>query len=157
MNAAERVARTPGPPASPKVTTSTWRRSDTPRAVDGENGMLSLEAVALLPFLALLIVALLEVAGVIRDVVVVHEAARAGARAAATSTGTSAVVDAANAAAPELTLQVDVTPKVRRDGDIAHVEVSARRRVGPVTHTVRAHAVARVEPAVGTMTSRSPP
>jgi Flp pilus assembly protein TadG len=112
--------------------------------------MLSLEAVAMLPILALLLFALLETAGVLRDVLLVHEASRAGARAAATSSGTEPVAAAARAAAPELTVQVSVEPAVRRDGDLATVRVSADRRVGPVTHRFAASAVARVEPAVGT-------
>jgi Flp pilus assembly protein TadG len=112
--------------------------------------MLSLEAVMMLPILALLIMALMETAVVIRDVLVVHEAARAGARAAATTTGTDPVFAAARRAAPELTIEVSVDPVVRGDGDIAVVTVTARRLIGPMPHTIEARGVARVEPAVGT-------
>jgi Flp pilus assembly protein TadG len=119
--------------------------------------MLSLEAVMMLPILALLVMGLVETAVVIRDVLVAHEAARAGARAAATTSGAHPVTAAARRAAPELTIEVAVTPVVRGDGDIATVTVTARRRIGPVAHTIRARAVARVEPAVGTTARRPVP
>lgn len=119
--------------------------------------MLSLEAVWMLPVLALLIMGLLETAGVLRDVLLVHEAARAGARTAATTSGAPPVVTAAREAAPELELRVQVTPTVRRDGDLAAVVVTTQRRIGPVRHTIRARAVARVEPAVGTTATRPTP
>ena len=119
--------------------------------------MLSLEAVWMLPVLALLVLGLLETAGVLRDVLLAHEAARAAARTAATTSGDSAVISAAREAAPELELRVDVSPTVRRDGDLAVVEVRAERRIGPVTHTIRARAIARVEPAVGTTARRPAP
>ena len=117
----------------------------------GERGSLSLESVLVLPVLALLVVGVLEVAALTRDVLVAHEAARAGARAAATSTGTVAVERAARQAAPELEeVVVLVDPVTRRDGDVVRVTVSSRRAVLGVPTTVRASAVARVEPAVGT-------
>ena len=115
-----------------------------------ELGSLSLESVLVLPVLALLVVGVLEVAAVTRDVLVAHEAARAGARAAATSTGTAAVERAAREAAPELEVVVLVDPVTRRDGDVVRVTISSRRPVLGVPTTVRASAVARVEPAVGT-------
>jgi Flp pilus assembly protein TadG len=138
----ERAVPAPGPAAD--------RRSSA-------SGAVSLEAVLVLPLLALLVSGLLEVAGVVRDVLVVHEAARVGARAAATSTGTAGVVRAARDAAPELTVRVEVDPASRRDGDLVRVSVSATRRLGPVTHQVRAVSVARVEPAVGTLGTAPPP
>lgn len=119
--------------------------------------MLSLEAVWMLPVLALLILGLLETAGVLRDVLLTHEAARAGARTAATTTSAPPVVSAAREAAPELDIRVEVSPAVRRDGDLARVVVTSRRAIGPVTHTLRAEAVARVEPAVGTTALRRMP
>lgn len=110
-----------------------------------------MEAVLILPVLALMTVGLLQVAAIVSDVLLVHEAARAGARTAATTSGSAPVVEAANAAAPELErMTVQVTPVVRRDGDIARVEVAVTRSIGPVDHTLRATSVVRVEPAVGT-------
>ncbi len=112
----------------------------------------------MLPILAILVMALMETAVVIRDVLVVHEAARAGARAAATTSGADPVIAAARQAAPELSIEVTVDPVVRGDGDIAMVIVTARRNIGPVRHTIEGRAVARVEPAVGTTARhRAPP
>lgn len=110
-----------------------------------------MEAVLILPVLALMTVGLLQVAAIVSDVLLVHEAARAGARTAATTSGAGPVVEAANSAAPELEgMTVQVTPVVRRDGDIARVEVTLTRSIGPVDHTLKATSVVRVEPAVGT-------
>ena len=116
---------------------------------DGEAGMLSLEVVLMLPVVAVLVLGLLQVAALGRDLLVLHEAARVGARVAATTTGSSAPERAARAAAPELTgLVVEVIPAVRADGDLVVVSVRADRRLGPVTRTLRAEALARVEPGV---------
>ena len=113
-------------------------------------GMLSLEAVLVLPVLALLILGLFQVAAVARDVLILHESARAGARAAATTTGTTAPDRAARAAAPELSeLRVEIDPRTRQAGDLVTVKVSSVRRVGPVTHQLSARAVAHVEASVG--------
>jgi hypothetical protein len=99
---------------------------------------------------ALLVLGLLGAVGIVRDVLVLHEAARAGARVAATTTGTDPVARAARQAAPELPdLRVVVTPSTRRDGDLARVQVEVERRLGPVSHRLRASTVARVEPTVG--------
>ena len=115
-----------------------------------DGGMLSLEVVLMLPVIALIVLGLIQVAALGRDLLVLHEAARVGARVAATTSGTSAPERAARAAAPELGgLTVRVTPAVRADGDLVIVEVSAEHRLGPVTRTLRAQALARVEPAVG--------
>lgn len=115
-----------------------------------EEGMLSLEAVLVLPVVALLIVGMVQVAALGRDLLVLHEAARIGARVAATTTGTSAPERAARAAAPELRgLVVDVAPAVRSDGDLVVVVVRAEHLLGPVTRTLTARAIARVEPVVG--------
>jgi Flp pilus assembly protein TadG len=123
------------------MTMHTWR---------DEDGMLSLEAVLVLPVVALLIVGMIQVAALGRDLLVLHEAARVGARVAATTSGTTAPERAARAAAPELGgLVVEVAPTVRSDGDLVVVVVSAEHRLGPVTRTLEARAIARVEPVVG--------
>ena len=135
-----------GPPMRPG-----WCRA-------GQAGVLSLEAVLILPVLAVLLVVLLQLAALVADVLLLHEAARAGARAAATTSGRAAVAQAAREAAPELDgLRVAVEPETRRDGDLAHVTVTVHRTVGPVSHRLRATAVARVEPAVGTTARQEPP
>lgn len=112
--------------------------------------MLSLEAVLVLPVLALLATLLLQVAVVLRDVLLVHEAARSGARVAATTAGSAAPTRAAREAAPELSgLAVSVTPAVRGEGDVVTVVVTATRSVGGVAHRIRGSAVARVEASGG--------
>ena len=114
-----------------------------------QDGMLSLEVVMMLPVIALLILGLLQVAAFGRDLLVLHEAARVGARVAATTSGSAAPERAARAAAPELPgLIVEVIPAVRSDGDLVVVIVRAERRMGPVTRTLKAEALARVEPVV---------
>lgn len=136
---------TVGPPGPPQGATA----ETPPRSSD--TGALSLEAVLVLPLLAVLVVVLLQVAALVTDVLVLHEAARAGARMAATTSGSTAVVAAAKESAPELPdLTVQVTPTVRGDGDLVRVEVRVTRSVGPVAHRLQAVAHARVEPAVGT-------
>ncbi|MFP4634668.1 MAG: hypothetical protein ACLFRD_02300, partial [Nitriliruptoraceae bacterium] len=105
--AADRAARAPSGP-----------RTTSDRA---QAGMLSLEAVLLLPVIALLVVGLLGAAVVVRDVLLVHEGARAGARTAATTSGTSEVVAAVTAAVPELDVAVEVDPVRRGDGDLVTV------------------------------------
>lgn len=116
----------------------------------GEHGALSLEAVLVLPLVAVLVLGLLQVAGFGRDLLVLHEAARAGARAAATTTGSDAPRAAAEAAAPELPgLRVEVIPVWRRTGDLATVTVRVTRRFGPVSRDLTARAVVHVEPTVG--------
>ncbi len=114
-----------------------------------ESGMLSLEVVLVLPVVALLVLGLLQVAALGRDLLVLQEAARVGARVAATTTGATAPERAARAAAPELSgLVVEVTPAVRADGDLVVVTVRAERRMGPISRTLRAEALALVEPVV---------
>lgn len=122
--------------------TAAGRRAD-------EHGVVSLEWMLALPLLALAVVGLLEVTAVMRDALLVHDAARAGVRAAATSTGTAPVEAAVAARLGPLDHAVEVSPRERTAGDLVEVTVAAERAVGPVTHPVRARAVARVEPVVG--------
>lgn len=141
-----------GPPAlfaRPSPATGGHRRG-WPGSRSAE-GALSLEAVMILPILALLVVVLLQLAALVTDVLLLHEAARSGARAAATTSGTGPVVAAVKEAAPELPdITVQVAPTVRGDGDLVRVEVRVTRSIGPVDHRLQAVAHARVEPAVGT-------
>lgn len=115
---------------------------------EGQAGVLSLEAVWILPAVALLVVGLILALGLVRDVLLLHEAARVGARNAVTTNGAEPVVAAARAAAPELELTVHVNPVVRSDGDLVTVRVHATRTIGPVVHRLSARAVGRVEPVV---------
>ncbi len=126
-------------------------RGRTARVGTGDDqGMLTLEVVLLLPVVAVLVIGLVQVAALGRDLLVLHEAARMGARVAATTSGADAPERAARAAAPELSgVVVDVAPAVRRSGDLVVVIVRADHRLGPVTRTLEARALARVEPVVG--------
>jgi hypothetical protein len=123
--------------------------AQTPDRDEGHAGVLSLEAVWILPALALLVVGLLLALGLVRDVLLLHEAARVGVRTAVTTNGAEAAVAAARSAAPELELTVHVNPVVRSDGDLVTVRVHATRTIGPVVHRLSARAVGRVEPVVG--------
>ncbi len=112
--------------------------------------MLSLETVLVLPILAMIIVALLHLASLLADVLIVHEAARAGVRAAVTTTDDRQVIAHARAAAPELPdLAIEVSPSPRSSGDVVRVDVLAQRMFGPVSYPVRAAGIATVEPGVG--------
>ena len=137
--------RDPGRAAAhPAITAPGERRAHHP----GQEGVLSLEAVWVLPALVFLVIGLLSVVGLVRDVLLLHEAARAGVRMAATTTGEAPVVTAARMAAPELQVVVRVDPVHRSDGDLVTVRVSAIRTIGPVHHQLSARAVGRVEPVV---------
>lgn len=104
----------------------------------------------LLPVMAIMLTLLVLFAGVARDQIILHEGARAGARAAATTTDDAEVIRRVREAAPELRdLRVTVVPSGRRDGDIARVVVYARRSYPfGIQQTLRAQANSRVEPGV---------
>lgn len=115
----------------------------------GERGSLSLEAILVLPVIALLGLGLVTTVAVLRDVLLLHEAARVGARLAATTTNDAAVANAARDAAPELAgLRLALSPSPRGTGEVVTVTTSVARRVGPTTLLLRATAHARVEPVV---------
>lgn len=114
-----------------------------------QRGAVALEWVLTLPLLALAVAGLLEVGGVVRDGLLVHEGARAGARAAATSLERAPVEEAVAGAVGHLAPDVKVVPTPRRAGDVVEVTVRVERSLGPVTHPLTARAVARVEPAAG--------
>ena len=116
--------------------------------MNDEAGVLSLEAVWVLPLFMLLGVGVLHVVGYARDVVAVHEAARAGVRAASVTQGVEGPVRAASEAAFGQDVAVTVTPQTRSFGEIVTVEVTVHRTIGPVQYPIRARAYARVEPVV---------
>ncbi|MBS3941739.1 MAG: hypothetical protein KG028_12345 [Actinobacteria bacterium] len=137
--------RAASPTARPRV--SRGRAASSRRS---QGGSLSLEAVFVLPVIALLALGLLNTVTVLRDVLLLHEAARVGARVAATSTDRSVVANAARAAAPELAgIELTVTPPSWEPGDVVTVRVSATRRVGSTSLALRATAHARAEPTLG--------
>jgi hypothetical protein len=118
---------------------------------DREGGFLSLEYVLVLPVLASLLLLVLGVGALVRDVLVLQESARVGARVASTTGGDLAARWAVQDAAPELAdgpFTVRITPALRQAGDQVQVEVSAERRYGPFARQLRARSTARVEPIV---------
>lgn len=112
-----------------------------------QEGAVSLEAALLLPFVALIALAVLQTAGVARDLLLVHEAARAGARAAATTLGSGPPTEAAERAADGRPVVVRIDPGPRAPGSIVTVQVELPGRFGPLAYVVEASAVAEVEPA----------
>lgn len=114
-----------------------------------QDGIVSLELALALPLLALAVLAALQSLALARDVLLAHEAARAGARAAATTVTTGPVLAAAEAAADGRPVRVTVSPGRRRPGDLARVDVRIEHRIGPHVVPVRAGAAARVEPGAG--------
>lgn len=126
-------------------------RGGPTRPASPENGFLSLEYVLVLPVLAVLLGIVLAAGAIVRDVLVLQEAARVGARVASTTTGDLATRSAVHEASPELAdgpLTVRISPAVRRGGDQVQVEVTAQRRYGPFDRQLRARSTARVEPIV---------
>lgn len=116
------------------------------RRPDARAGAVSLEAALGVTVLLLLAAMLLQVVGVGRGVLLVHEAARAGARAAATGAPDAAVAAVARDAADGLDVAVTVRPAARRPGDLVTVEVGWTGTLGPLRPEVAARSVVRVEP-----------
>lgn len=112
----------------------------------GQDGAVSLEAALLLPFVALVTLAVLQTVGVARDLLLVHDAARAGARSAATTLGQGPPTDAARSAADGREVTVRVEPARRVVGDLVTVTVDLAGRFGHLPYTVTARSVAEVEP-----------
>jgi Flp pilus assembly protein TadG len=146
------------------VSTTTPRRAcaDRRRGPTGpgrdERGFLSLEWALTLPVLFVLGTLLIGAGAVVRDVLVLQEAARVGARVASTTPGSHAVDVAVRDAAPELSdLHVAVMPLQRRSGDPVEVVVRTTRRYGPVAQRLTARSTARTEPIVTGVPPAAPP
>lgn len=114
-----------------------------------ERGSVTFETILVLPFVMLTMLACLQVVGVVRDALLVHEAARAGVRAAATSQGTGAVAVAVDDAMGGRPHRVSVTPVTRQPGDLVTVVVRMETSLGPLRQDLSATVVAEVEPVVG--------
>ena len=114
-----------------------------------EDGVLSLELALAVPVLFLLLLVVFHALVLCRDVLIAHDAARAGARVAATTVDHGDVVAAVAAAADGHDVQVSVVPRSRHEGELVRVEVTMRSTAGLRARTVRATAVAYVEPGVG--------
>lgn len=111
-----------------------------------DRGAVALESVLVLPLVAIVLLAVLQLAGVVRDQLLVQEAARAAVRVAVTTRTAGPVVAAAEDAAAPHPVTTTVTPSRRRPGELVRVEVRLRGRLGPVTTTVTGRAAGRVEP-----------
>jgi hypothetical protein len=125
--------------------------SPVPRGVrpGAADGSVTLEWLLVLPLLALAVAGVLEVGAVVRDALLVQDAARVGVRAATTSTGDVEVGRAVAGVLDGRPHRVEVRPHARVDGDLVRVTVLVDRPLGPVTHRLTASTVARTEPVVG--------
>lgn len=112
---------------------------------DGGAGVVALEFALHLPLVALLVVAVLSLVGVVRASLLLHEAARVGARVAAVDADDAAVARAVVRVAGA-DVQVEVGP--RRPDQLVAVEVRSRHRVMGLGHDLAARSVAMVEPVV---------
>lgn len=111
-----------------------------------ESGSATLEAALTLPVVAVLLLAVLQLTGVVRDELLVQEAARSALRVAVTTRTAAPVVTAAERAADGRPVVVRVVPGRRRPGDLVRVEVRLPGRVGPLRTTSIGRAAGRVEP-----------
>lgn len=115
----------------------------------GDGGSATLETVLVLPVVALVLLAVLQLVGVVRDELVAQEAARAGLRVAVTTRTLGPAVAAAREVAPDRQLTVRVLPQERRPGDLVRIEVRVAGRLGPLRTTAVGRAAGRVEPGAG--------
>jgi Flp pilus assembly protein TadG len=96
-----------------------------------QRGQSTVEFALVLPFVFLLLLALLQAGLMLRDHIVVAGAAREAAREAAVSAELQRIEAAARRAAPDLDLMVRVNRGAKR-GDSARVEVTARPTTLPL-------------------------
>lgn len=129
---------------------SSWVRDVRRRSrrAGGELGVLSLELALTVPLVFLLVLVVFHAAAVARDAVVVQDAARAGARVAATTTSHEAVVAAVSEALDGRRADVGVVPRDREPGDLVRVTVALRTRLGFRHVRLQAKAVATAEPGI---------
>ncbi len=109
-----------------------------------QRGSLTLEFALAVPVLALLVLATLQVTVLGRDALLVHEAARAGARVAATTLSDAEVHRAVATVLGGRASQVEVTPR-RRPGDLVTVTVTMAGGSGPFARPVTGRVVAQLE------------
>lgn len=118
----------------------------SPSAPGGSRGSLTLEVAAILPLVAIVLSGLLQSAVVLRDLLVVQEAARAGVRAAVTAPHRGAVTTAVGDVAGSLEPEVRLSPAAPGPGDLVTVRVTVVSRIGPLRPRMVAEAVGLVEP-----------
>ena len=119
-------------------------------AARSERGQSSVELALVMPLVALLLLALLQVGVMVKDQLLVLGAAREGVREAIVNRDRGQIEAAARAAAPGLDLTLQVQRGTER-GDPARVEVSAKPMRLPLVGsmvsrvTLRAGATMRLE------------
>lgn len=97
-----------------------------------------------LPFVALVMVAVLQLVTVVQGMLVAQEAARLAARTAAVELDDRPVRDVVAALLEDATIELD--PPGRRPGDVVTVEVTTTVRIAGVDTTVTGRAAMLVEP-----------
>jgi hypothetical protein len=95
------------------------------RLVGSQSGQSSVELALVMPLVALLLLALLQVGVMVRDQLMVLGAAREGVREAIVNRDRGQIEAAARAAAPGLNLTLQIERGTER-GDPARVDVSAK-------------------------------
>ncbi len=125
------------------------RHSRRQSAVTSEDGSLSLELALTVPALFLLMLIIFHAAVYARDALLVQDAARRGARVAATSLDDGAVSAAVRDAVDGRPVAVTVRPSARRAGDVVRVTVTMQSRGVPRAAPLTATAVTAVEPGIG--------
>lgn len=115
-------------------------------AVEGESGVVSLELALAIPQLFLLLLVVFHAAGLGLDALRVQNAARQGARVAATTSSRSEVVAAVEEAMEGRPATVTVTG-AREPGSLVRVTVSSPSKAGLGGTTVTGAASAAVEPS----------
>lgn len=111
-----------------------------------QDGVVALEFALLLPLVALLLSAVLQVLGLVRDVLVVQDLARQAVRVAAVSADDGPVRAVVADRLAEAT--VEVTPTGRRSGSTVRVAVRHVAEVAGQRVPVVGRAAALVEPGV---------
>lgn len=120
-----------------------------PPVSSSEHGSLSLELALTVPALFLLMLVVFHAAVYARDALLVQDAARRGARVAATSLDDEVITAAVRDALDGRPAAVTVGPPARRAGDVVRVTVTLQSRVVPGAAPLSATSVAAVEPGVG--------
>ncbi len=117
--------------------------------MSSEVGSLSLELALTVPALFLLMLVVFHAAVYARDALLVQDAARRGARVAATTLDDGAVAAAVRDALDGRDAAVTVRPSTRRAGDLVRVTVTLQSRIMARAAPLTATAVTAVEPGVG--------
>ena len=112
---------------------------------EGESGVVSLELALAIPLLFLLLLVVFHAATLGRDALLVQDAARQGARVAATTADRSDVVAAVTEAVDGRQVTVSISG-ARRPGGLVTVAVTMASKAGRGGTTVTGEAAAAVEP-----------